>query len=446
VEKKDIIVIGGGPSGWMSAFVAKKEYGEKSVLLIRAEEKVLIPCAIPYIFRRIGTIDKNLLSDEPLQKADVEIINGKVNSINRENKTITLDKEEFEYDKLILAIGASPIVPKLEGKDLENVYTIDKDPDYIRELSNKLKSAKNVLIVGGGYIGIEFADELRKNGSNVTIVEMMAHCLEAAHGEEYCNLAQEELQKTGVQLRVNKKAMRFMGNGKVEKVVLDDGEEIECDLVLLAIGAKPNAELAEKAGVKTSKYGICVNEYMQTSDPDIFAIGDCAETFSFFTKKPINLRLASIASIEARIAGANLYEKRRKNEGAIAVYSTCIGQPGVCFGAAGMNETEAKNADFEYYSGEMTTIDKHPGAVGEARKMRIKLLFEKATGYLIGGQVTGGPTSAEILNSIAALIDGRKNIEDVITFQAGTHPLNTPSPLTYPLNRAAEDAKYSNMS
>lgn len=443
MEKKDVLVIGGGPSGWMSAYIAKKEYNV-NVGLIRQEEKVLIPCAIPYIFRRLGSVEKNYFPDEPLQKAGVDITVSKAVSIDKDNKVVSTMSGDFGYDKLILALGSSPIIPPIEGTELKNIYSINKDPGYIANLSEKLKSANDVVIVGCGFIGVEFADELKKNNSNATIIEMLPHCLQAAHGEEYCSLAQEELKKVGVNLKINKIAKRFVGKNKVEKVILGDGEEIECDLVLLAIGANPNTKLAKEAGLETTGYGICVDDYMQTSNKDVFAVGDCAEKVSFFTKKPSNLRLASIATNEARIAAANLYEIRRKNKGAIGVYSTCIGEPGISFGAAGLSETEAEKAGLSYISGEMETVDKHPGSMPGSRKMKIKLLFEKATGILIGGQVTGGPTTGEIVNNISALINGKETFEDIIMFQAGTHPLNTPSPVVYPLNRAAEDAKYKN--
>ena len=446
MQKKDVLVIGGGPGGWMAALIAKKENKDIEVGLIRMEEKALIPCAIPYIFHKLGSADKNCLPDTPLEEAGIDIIKDKVESIDKENKIVhTKDNGDIGYDKLILALGSSPVEVPIPGRELENVYSIKKDYMYISALSEKLRNAKDVVIVGGGFIGIEFADELKKNGSNVTIVEMLPACLEAANDKEYCALAEEELEKIGIDIKTNKKVEKFEGEGRIEKVCLDDGVELKCDLAILAIGAKGNTSLAEEAGLEVSEYGITVDKYMQTSDPNIFAIGDCASKFSFFTGELSGIKLSSIAANEGRIAGANLSGQKKENKGAIGVYSTSLGEPAMCIGAAGLTEAAAEKAGIKYIIGQAEATDKHPGGMPDTRKMKLKLLFDKETKVLIGGQIAGGITTGEIINCISALIGAKKTMEDIILFQMGTQPINTPSPLAYPLNKAAEDAKYKNL-
>ncbi len=442
VQEKRILVIGGSAAGLKAAITARKMHKEVDIKLIRKDKRALVPCGIPYIFETIGSVEKNFLPDEPLSKNNVDIIVDEVTSIDRDKKTVTAKGGTFGYDKLILAVGSSPVVPPVGGVNLENIHTIQKNAEYLSDLSKKIKSAKDVLVVGGGFIGVEFADELRKAGLNVTIVEMLPHCLQLAHDEEFSVSAEDKLRKAGVNLELNSKVERFTGDKAVEGAVLDNGRKLKCDLVLLAIGSAPNTGLAKGAGLKTSKYGICVDEYMRTNDPDIFATGDCAEKFSFFTKKPTNLRLSSIATREAIIAVTNLYKPVIKNEGVIGAYSTVIGD--LRLGGAGLNEHDAKDAGLSYLTGKAATIDKHPGTMPDTKNIQVKLLFDKRKETLIGGQVAGGASAGEVVNIISALIGGRRTVKDIMMFQAATHPANTPSPIAYPIIQAAEEVKYTN--
>jgi NADPH-dependent 2,4-dienoyl-CoA reductase/sulfur reductase-like enzyme len=177
---------------------------------------------------------------------------------------------------------------------------------------------------------------------------------------------------------------------------------------------------------------------MQTSDADVFAAGDCAEKYSFFTKRPTNLRLASIASREAKIVAANLFQPRVKNLGTIGCFATMIGDLGL--GAAGLTERAAREAGFDVIIGVATTTDKHPGAMPGAKNLKVKLMFDRASKTIIGGEVAGGVTAAELANIISAMIERRMTIEEIAFSQYGTHPALTASPRTHPIAYAAEDA------
>lgn len=188
---------------------------------------------------------------------------------------------------------------------MENVFCAIKDVACLNRLLNSLDRVKNVVIIGGGFIGIELGDELRKRGLNVTIVEMLPHCLRVVFDEDFCVLAEEKLRERGIVVKTNANVEAILGEKKVKAVKLNTGEELKADMVFMSVGVCPNTELAQKAGLQIGETkGIWVDEYGRTSDKDIFAVGDCAEKRSFFTKKPSNLRLVSIACYEARIAGA----------------------------------------------------------------------------------------------------------------------------------------------
>jgi NADPH-dependent 2,4-dienoyl-CoA reductase/sulfur reductase-like enzyme len=441
METYDAVVIGGSAAGIPVAATARRHYPEAKVAVVRQEEKVLVPCGIPYIYGTLGSSDKNLIPDAAVTGKGATLLRGSVTDIDRESHTLTIDDgRQVGYQKLILATGSEPIVPPLPGRDLENVFAIKKDVAYLDALASKMDKAENVIIIGGGFIGMELADECRKRGHlHVTVVELLPHCLFLAFDEDLCVQAEQELVKAGVTVRTNARAAAILGNGKVESVELDSGEKLPAEMVIFGIGARPNADLARESGLELGPLGdVAVDRHMQTSDPDIFAVGDCAAKTSFFTGKPSPLRLASIATAEARIAGANLFELRRENPGAVGVFSTKIGD--LAMGIAGIGEQAAQEARIGYVVGQAEAVDRHPGSMPGAHKLGVKLVFHRYSGALIGGQVSGGSSTGEFLNLIAALIQSRMNADQIATFQMGTHPALTASPIAYQLVNAAEQA------
>ncbi len=440
MKKTDLLIIGGSAAGVTASITARKHNKDVKITVVRKEKEVVIPCGIPYMYGTLEDPTKNLIPDNLLLSKNIEIVVDEVKSLNRDEKTVTLSKgEKVSYEKLILATGSLPAVPPIPGINLKNVFTVRKDLSYLLGLVDALKKAKNVVVIGGGFIGVEFADEFVKRGLNVTIVEILPCCLQLAYDEDFCKLAEKKLIERGVKLKTNNKVEEIVGNGKVEKVRLSSGEILEADLVLVGVGVKPNIELAKNAGLKIGEQGgIWVDEYMRTSDENIFAVGDCAEKYSFFTKKPTALRLASITAREARIAGVNVFGLKRKNIGVIGCFSTIIGD--LALGVAGLTERLAKELGFNFVVGMAVAPDKHPGVMPGCKEMRVKLLFEKDSKILIGGQIAGGVTTGEVTNIIASLVEKKTTAEEVATFQYGTHPALTSSPVTYQIAEAAEDA------
>jgi NADPH-dependent 2,4-dienoyl-CoA reductase/sulfur reductase-like enzyme len=372
---------------------------------------------------------------------DIELVIGEVKSIRRDEKAVILSSgQKINYDKLVLATGSVPAKPPIHGIDLENVFFAKKDPDYLQGLLVKLERAKDVVVIGGGFVGVEFAEQFRKRGLDVTIVELLPHCLQLNLDDEFCIMAEEKLRELGVRVITGERVEEIVGrDGKVAGVRLAGGERLKADMVLVAVGVRPEISLAREAQLKIGEGGgVWVNEYMQTSDADVFAAGDCAEKYSFFTKRPTNLRLASIASREAKIVAANLFQPRVKNLGTIGCFATMIGDLGL--GAAGLTERAAREAGFDVIIGVATTTDKHPGAMPGAKNLKVKLMFDRASKTIIGGEVAGGVTAAELANIISAMIERRMTIEEIAFSQYGTHPALTASPRTHPIAYAAEDA------
>jgi NADH oxidase (H2O2-forming) len=442
MDKADVVIIGGSAGGIVAGTTARKHYKDATITVIRKEKEgqVLVPCGIPYIFGTVGAPEKNLIPDALLANNKIDLIVDEATSIDTKAKTVTTASgKSVGYQKLVLATGAKPIIIPMPGTDLENVFCATKDVDYLNRLLKVLDGVKDVVIIGGGFIGLEFADEFKKRGLNVTVVEMLTHCLQIVFDEDFCALAESRLQERGIDLRTDAKVEAILGDKQVKAVRLAGGEELKADLVFMCIGVRADTELAQKAGLRIGDAkGIWVDEYGRTSDGDIFAVGDCAEKTSFFTKKPSALKLASIATQEGRIVGANLFQLRRRNEGVIGSFATVIGDSGV--GLSGLTVTQAKAAGLDVIVAAVKTPDKHPGSMPGAKEFSVKLVFEKATHELLGGQVCGGSTVGEVVNVLAALVQNRMTAGQVATFQYGTHPLFTPSPIPYPIVNAAEMA------
>ncbi|MGM0681679.1 MAG: FAD-dependent oxidoreductase, partial [Thermodesulfobacteriota bacterium] len=355
MKQADVVVVGGSAAGPVAAVTAKRHYKDADVLVIRKEKRVMVPCGIPYIFGTVGSTDNNLIPDALLTNNGVDFMVDEVTEVDRAGKSLkTAGGETVSYDRLILSTGSKPVSPPISGKELENVFFVNKDADYLDEFQKRLAELRDIIVIGGGFIGVEMADEFQKiGGKNITVIEALPHCLLLALDEEFCVEAENKMAERGIKVVTNSTVSSILGNGKVDSVELKSGERLKADAVIIGIGAAPNTELAQQAGLEIGDMkGIKVNEYMRTSDENIFAVGDCAEKFSFFTKKASGLRLASIACTEAHIAGANLFGLKRKNEGAIGVFATVVGDMGLS--AAGLTEKAANDAGYDIITAEVT--------------------------------------------------------------------------------------------
>ncbi len=440
MRRYDIVVIGGSAGGLTAAITARRQYPDKSILVLRRDEKALVPCGIPYIFGTLESIDENVMGDGIYAKNNMELLIDEVIDIEREARVvITKNEGEIKYDKMILAPGSKPLTPPIKGIDKKGVFSVKKDYYYLKNLKEEIKKVEKIAIIGGGFIGVEFADEVRKMGKEVSIIEMLPHCLMIAFDEDISIRAEKLLEKNGIKIYTNEKVVEFVGEERAEKVRLASGKEIDTDLIIVAIGALPNTDLAEKIGLELGPTkAIAVDRYMRTSDPNIFSAGDCAEKVSFFDGKPSKLRLASIATMEARIAGANLFGVHRMNMGTLGVFSTVVDN--TAFALAGLSEHAAKEKGYNVIIGEAESVNRHPGTMPGAEKISVRLIFEKGSKILIGGEVVGAKGSGEVVNILSALIQQRVPAYEIATFQMGTHPALTASPVGYQLVTAAEIA------
>lgn len=447
LEKIDVLVIGGSAAGLVAAMTAKSTYKGKKVVIIRMEEKVMIPCGIPYIFGTLKSSNENILPDQGLINLGVEIIIDTVKTINNVNKIVETESGlELCYDKLILATGSIPSKPKwLKGRDLENVFTIPKKKVYLDQLVNTLQIFKKIIVVGAGFIGVEVSDELNKKGFEITLIEKQPHILALAFDEDIAIDAENVLKERGVNVISGIGIKEIQGDRKVSGVLLDNGSLLKADAVILSMGYMPNTLLAKESGIDINNKGfIIVDEYLRTNINDVFAIGDCAEKRDFATNKISTTMLASTACAEARTAALNLYKIStvRKFKGTIGIYSTNIGDS--AYGVAGLTESLAQKENFSYVVGMFQGVDKHPGKLTNTHKQTVKLIVSKECGRIIGGSVLGGSSVGELINVIGFIIQAGMTVNELLISQIGTQPMLTASPAAYPLIKAAEIA-YRNL-
>lgn len=442
MKRTDVLIIGGSAAGMVTATTGKAHWPEKSFTLVKKQKDVMVPCGIPYIFGTLGSSEKNIMPvDATMQKIGVESFVDEATNIDTKEKVVSFASgEKIHYEKLVIATGSSPIKPKwLPGADLENVFVIPKDRAYLDEMKSKLGSLKNIAVIGAGFIGVEFSDELAKNGYNVTLVEKLPHILNLAFDVELSLKIEELLTNRGVKVVTGVGISKINGPNKVQSIELENGQKLEMDAVVLTMGYRPNTELAKNAGIQVDEDDfIAVDEYMRTHTPDVFAVGDCAQKRDFVTRRRVPTMLASTACAEARIAGMNLFNLHvvKTFSGTIAIYSTAIGTTG--FGTAGVTELRAQQEGLATLTGLFEGVDRHPGNLPDAHKQIVKLIAAANSGVIVGGEVIGGLEAGELTNVIGLAIQNRMSVNSFLTMQIGTHPCLTASPAAYPLIKAAE--------
>jgi len=444
MKKSDILIIGGGPAAMVAAGTARQYYPQKSVTVLKKTKDSLVPCGIPYIFGpMLESVEDDMIPCGAMaEKMGTELLHEEAVDIDYDTKTVTCQSgNRYGYDKLILATGSIPKTPEnIANHDAEGVFFVPKDPDYIRQMHAKVAKMSRVVVVGTGFIGIEVANELRDAGKEITLVG--SRLLKHSFDPEVSAYMEKIVAAKGITHISDRRTCEILLDdaGRARGVKFDDGSEVACDGVILATGYRPNTELAKKTGLSLRQGDtIYVDEYMRTTKPDVFAVGDCAEKRHFITKRTIPVMLASTATAEARIAVANLYSINlvKSFSGTIAIFSTVIGD--TCFGSAGIIEEDAKKQKIDFISTVVKVADKHPAKLPNTHEQALKLIASRATGQVIGAQVVGGIDIGEMINILGTVIENRMTIFDLLGLQVATHPLLTSAPTTYPIIMAAQN-------
>ncbi|NOY22039.1 MAG: FAD-dependent oxidoreductase [Acidobacteria bacterium] len=423
MEKFDVILVGGGPATRILNKHLHIYNPDISTAVFRSEERIVNHCGTPYIVEGEIPWEKGLINEKIVTQWGTPIIKEAVVGGNPKEKTIITESgRQYQYGKLVFATGTDQIIPPLEGRNLGNILKVRKTKD-LQQATDLLHTLKRIVVLGGGYIGLEFAVSLKNMGKEVTLIELKPHVLGNRVDTEFSEILQTHLRNFGIEMWMGKKAIRFTGEDTVNGVMLENGQLIKTDAVLSAVGVRPLVDYAEKFGLRTTRNGIVTNEYFETGIPDVYAVGDCVETRSFLTGKPTPGKLGSNAGQMARILGMNLSGHHRAYEGVINVVVTRF--CGISYGATGLSEADAVEAGIEVLTAKADSTDIYANMPG-VNPVKVKVLYRKSDLKLMGSEMIGNFNPAGYLESATQMIRGGFDLYDVLASHYSSHPELTP--------------------
>lgn len=416
---KKVLIVGGVAGGASAAARVRRldEFAEV-VMFERGPHVSFSNCCLPYHLSGIIENSEDLVLMDPEVFAKQYNIDARVHNeviaINREEKkvvvkhTVTGKEYEESYDKLVLSPGARPILPaSIEGLTNDNVFTVRNvgDIDQIKNYADQ-NNKENIVVVGGGYIGVEVAENFKMAGKNVTLVEAQNQVM-APFDFDMVQILHKELYDNGINLILSDALAKVTDS----EVVLASGKKVAADVVISAIGVTPETDLATAAGLELGVTGgIKVDHNYLTNDKDIYAVGDAIEVFHRITRKPVRLPLAGPAQRQARAAADHMYGRSHNNKGVIG---SSIVQAFELIGAStGLNEKAAQEAGIPYevaytIGGDMV------GLMPDANPLHFKLIFEVPTGRILGAQGIGKGNVDKRVDIIATMITMDGTLEDL---------------------------------
>lgn len=389
----------------------------------------------------LATADSITNPNQMFANAGIDLIIAKATHVDTDKKTVELsDGRELPYDKLILGVGASPLIPPIEGAGLDGVFTLRTVPDAekIRQFLEE-KKAKRLVFVGAGFISLELATLLSaaKPDYHMVVVELLGHPLPLMLDADMALKLQEYLVEKGFNMKMGEKVARILGqDGTVSGVELASGEKIDADMVLLSVGATPNLELAKDIGLEIGRFGITVNKFLETSNSDILAAGDCVEKEHFVTKKPVPAQIRGPAVIQGRLAAKRLAGYEIEFPGVLNNVAVKLFEKNIA--ATGLTEEQAQEEAFETVSAIVDSRSKH-GMIAGVKPWTLKLVFDRETQRLIGGQIlSDSEAPSKEIDTVNALILGGKTIPELTTLMCAGNPDCSSEPSLEPITIAAE--------
>lgn len=415
-----ILVVGCTHAGTAFIVNAKRKYPESDIVVYEKSDNVsFLSCGIALSVSNVVTEPEKLFYNSPQNLSGMGInmkMNHEVIKIDIKNKTVRVkdlkSNNEFDdnYDKLILTLGSWPIVPKFQGGELENIL-LCKNYNHAKEVIERAKTAHNVVVIGAGYIGVELAEAFEMQGKYVTLVDAEERIMSKYLDKEVTAIAEEEFMKRGVNLRLGQKVRSFKGdNGKVTAVETDK-ETIKADLVIMCIGFAPNTRLIDEQ-IKTLKNGaIVIDEYMRTSDEDVFAAGDCCMVKYNPAKDDRYIPLATNAVRMGTLIAENLVAPTLKYLGTqgtsgIKIYDKCIA-------STGMTEEVAKATTNMDVASVILKDNHRPEFMPTFSEVMIKLVYDKETERILGGQIVSEEDLTQHMNTLSVVIQNNMTLKEL---------------------------------
>ena len=397
-EKMKIVIIGGVAGGASAAARARRLNEQAEIVVFERSGYISYAnCGLPYYIGGVISDPEDLTLQTPesfYSRFRVKVhVHHEVTAIHPERKSVSVRNlesgEEFEesYDKLLLSPGARPALPEITGRDLERLFTLRTVEDSFRIRDFVVRhQPKSVVLAGGGFIALELAENLREMGLDVTIVQRPKQLLRPLDGD-MAAFVHAQIRKHGVRLKLGHEVLGFEEAENGVRILLKDADSLTADMVVLAIGVIPDSKLAKEAGLKLGMKGsILVNEYMETSEPDIYAVGDAVQVKHFVSGADTLLSLAGPANRQGRIAADNICGRRSRYAGSQG--SAIVKLFDMTVAVTGLNEDAARNAGIDYEKIFLSPAS-HAGYYPGGRVMSMKVLFEKNGGRLLGAQIVG---------------------------------------------------------
>jgi NADPH-dependent 2,4-dienoyl-CoA reductase/sulfur reductase-like enzyme len=389
------------------------------------------------------TGDSIVNPDTKLSGAGVNVIVDRVMRVDRRTKKVHLaGGRELAYDKLVLGTGSSPVMPSFPGHDLDGVFTLRslRHAEAIRQFLAD-RRPKKLTFIGAGFVSLELAVLLKQADSDyeITIIELLDYPLPTMLDRELGDRVGEVLADRGLVLNTGTRVTEILGqDGSVSGVRLDSGAVVDTEMLFINVGAKPNIELAEAAGLELGTCGIRVNQYLETSDPDIMAAGDCADNRHFITGRPSPGALRGPAVIMGRLVAKRLAGYNIPFPGILNASACNLIDLNVA--ATGLGEQQAQDEGLEPVSASVDSRSKH-GMIPGVKPWTLKLVFDRNSRKLIGGQIISADIApVKEIDAVSALILGGKTVEDLTVFMAAGNPDCSSEPSLEPMAIAGEQA------
>jgi len=441
-KPQKIVVIGCSGAGALAARTLKKLNTSLDVTIIREQEEkgLLTRCATPYVATGNVTVDASYKDDKIFLDQNIKLVNVKAVGIDRVSKQVTTaDGMMYPYNKLVLATGAAPIIFPIDGIDLGGVFTLRTSGDAINILSwINSRRVKNTVLIGAGAIGLEIAYLTAQYGLKVTLVEKMENIMPAILDVDMSEELEKYIVEKGVDLKCGQLVKSITGDKGVQSVELSSGENIKAEMVIVSGGVRPNIDLAKNAGLEIGKFGLKIDEYLQTSDPDIYAAGDLIEYKNFVTGKPSAGRLRPNAVIGGRLIAKNILGYKLKYPAFINSFATQFFDKSIA--GAGVTKSCAAENGIETISVQQKSISRHSMMKGR-KPYTVRLVFDKESKKIIGGQiVSDAKSSIKHIDVIALAIRNKMTALDLTTIRCAGQPELSPDPGIEPISLAAETA------
>lgn len=420
MQKRRLIVIGGVAAGMSAASKARRLDPDLDIVVFERGEYVSYgACGLPYYIGGLTESKERLIARTPreFEKMGIKVFTShEVIDVNFEEKTVKARNVKNNgiltksYDSLVIATGAEPIIVPFPGVDLENVLTLSTipDADKIKEIASN-DDIKDVVLIGGGYINLELIDAMTLLGKNVRIIERMDTLLNK-FDNEFGEMVKKESEKHGVSVHTGESLEEIIGNNKVEKIKTDKGE-YPADLVIMALGIRPNTGFIKDSGIEMLKNGaIVVDKKGRTSIPDVYSAGDCATIYHKIKKENVYIPLGTNANKQGKIVGSVIGGEDINFSGILG--TAVLKFLDMTFGMTGLTEKEAKNLSIDYGTITVETPN-HAGTYPGMKKITIKLVYENNTHKILGAQLTGEDGVAKRVDVLALAIDRGMTTEEL---------------------------------